>query len=82
MAAASHGGKCRERSDFIAPGYEAFLPADGWYEFRIDAAPEYTWTVATSHGAAGRSLIPAICRVLKVIAFDGQANRLLPGEES
>jgi len=50
---------------------------DSWYEFRIDAMPDYSWTVRTSHRAGPRSLIPLICDTLGILAFDGQANLLI-----
>jgi hypothetical protein len=53
---------------------------DTWYEFRIDAEPDYVWSVHTSHRTNTRKLIPVICDALGVIAFDGQALRLIqPG---
>src|SRR5689334_7924415 len=45
---------------------------DSWYEFRIDATPDYDWTIATSHRASTRSLVAVICNALGVVAFDGQ----------
>jgi len=53
---------------------------DIWYEFRIGAAPDHMWSVCASHQAATRQLIPAICRALGVVAFDGQAGTLIAGE--
>jgi hypothetical protein len=50
---------------------------DGWYEFRIDAAPDYAWSACTSHGARTRKVIPMICDTLGLLAFDGQANLLI-----
>jgi hypothetical protein len=52
---------------------------DTWYEFRIGEAPDHVWSVCTSHQAATRQLIPAICRALGVVAFDGQAGTLIVG---
>jgi hypothetical protein len=52
---------------------------DTWYEFRIGEASDYVWSVCTSHGATTRDLIPAICRALGVVAFDGQAGTLIAG---
>lgn len=46
---------------------------DGWYEFRVPATPDLCWTIHTSRRTATRSLVPAICRALGLIAFDGQA---------
>ena len=34
---------------------------DGWYEFRIGAEPDYSWSVYTSRRARARSLVPIIC---------------------
>lgn len=50
---------------------------DTWYEFRIGAEPDYSWSVCTSHGATRRSVVPAICDELGLLAFDGQANLLI-----
>lgn len=50
---------------------------DTWYEFRIGAAPDHVWSICTSHQATTRMLIPAICRALGVVAFDGQARTLI-----
>ena len=50
---------------------------DTWYEFRIDAEPDYVWSVYTSRRTNSRRLIPVICNALDVIAFDGQANLLI-----
>jgi hypothetical protein len=50
---------------------------DSWYEFRIDAAPDYMWSICTSHRAGTRNLVPIICDTLGVLAFDGQANLLI-----
>ena len=52
---------------------------DTWYEFRIGEAPDHVWSVCTSHQAATRQLVPAICRALEVVAFDGQAGTLIIG---
>jgi hypothetical protein len=50
---------------------------DSWYEFRIDAAADYMWSICTSHRAGTRNLVPIICDTLGVLAFDGQANLLI-----
>jgi hypothetical protein len=50
---------------------------DSWYEFRIEAAPDFSWTVRTSHRAGTRNLVPLICDTLGLLAFDGQANVLI-----
>ena len=50
---------------------------DSWYEFRIEAAPDYAWSVCTSHRAGTLNLVPVICDTLGVLAFDGQANLLI-----
>jgi hypothetical protein len=50
---------------------------DSWYEFRIEAAPDYAWSVCTSHRAGTRNLVPVICDTLGVLAFNGQANLLI-----
>jgi len=49
---------------------------DGWfgsldgddtrYEFRIDAEPDYAWSVHTSHRRRTQRLIPVICNALDV----------------
>lgn len=54
---------------------------DGWYEFRIGPVSDIAWSIATSHRAGSRSLVPRICAALDLIAFDGQANELVrPGD--
>lgn len=50
---------------------------DCWYEFRIEATPDYAWSIYTSHRAGTRNLVPVICDTLGVLAFDGQANLLI-----
>jgi len=50
---------------------------DTWYEFRIGAEPDYTWSVRTSHLTNTRSLVPLICDTLGLLAFDGQLNVLI-----
>jgi hypothetical protein len=50
---------------------------DTWYEFRIGAEPDYSWSVCTSHRASQRSVVPVICDMLGLLAFDGQANVLI-----
>ncbi|MFO1086901.1 MAG: hypothetical protein U1E21_20290 [Reyranellaceae bacterium] len=52
---------------------------DTWYEFRIGESPDYTWSICTSHRTDTRSLIPAICDALGVVAFDGQAGTMIVG---
>ena len=50
---------------------------DSWYEFRIEAAPDHSWSIHTSHRAGTRNLVPKICDTLGLLAFDGQANLLI-----
>jgi hypothetical protein len=50
---------------------------DSWYEFRIEATPDYSWSIRTSHRAGTRNLVPIICDTLSLLAFDGQANVLI-----
>jgi len=50
---------------------------DTWYEFRIGAEADYSWSVCTSHLATRRSVVPVICDRLGLLAFDGQANVLI-----
>jgi hypothetical protein len=50
---------------------------DSWYEFRIEAAPDTSWSISTSHRAGSRNLVPMICDTLGLLAFDGQANLLI-----
>ncbi len=57
--------------------FGALTGEDSWYEFRIEEAPDFSWTVRTSHRAGTRNLIPVICDTLGVLAFDGQANLLI-----
>ncbi len=51
--------------------------SDSWYEFRIGAEPDYSWSVCTSHRSNTRPLVPIICDTLGLLAFDGQANVLI-----
>lgn len=48
-----------------------------WYEFSVPAGPDHVWTIATSHGAFDRELVPLISAKLGLVAFDGQAMRLI-----
>jgi hypothetical protein len=57
--------------------FGSFESEDSWYEFRIEATPDYSWTVRTSHRAGTRNLVPVICDTLGLLAFDGQANLLI-----
>jgi hypothetical protein len=50
---------------------------DSWYEFRIEAATDFSWSIRTSHRAGSRNLVPVICDTLGLLAFDGQANVLI-----
>jgi len=50
---------------------------DSWYEFRIEEASDYSWSIRTSHRAGTRNLVPVICDRLGLLAFDGQANLLI-----
>ena len=50
---------------------------DTWYEFLIDATPDYAWSIRTSHLTRRRSLIQPICAALGLIAFDGQAGIII-----
>jgi hypothetical protein len=50
---------------------------ESWYEFRIEATPDYAWSICTSHRAGTRNLVPVICDTLGVLAFEGQANLLI-----
>jgi hypothetical protein len=50
---------------------------DSWYEFGIEAAADYSWSIRTSHRAGTRNLVPVICDTLGLLAFDRQANLLI-----
>jgi hypothetical protein len=50
---------------------------DTWYEFRIGAEPDYSWSICTSHLTSKRSVVPVICDTLGLLAFDGQSNALI-----
>jgi hypothetical protein len=50
---------------------------DTWYEFRIGAEPDYSWSGCTAHQASRRSVVPAICDEMGLLAFDGQLNVLI-----
>jgi hypothetical protein len=59
-------------------GWFGSLKGDhSWYEFRIEAAADYSWSISTSHRAGRRNLVPVICDTLGLLAFDGQANLLI-----
>jgi hypothetical protein len=57
--------------------FGALTGDDSWHEFRIEATPDYCWSVRTSHRAGPRNLVPKICDTLGLLAFDGQANLLI-----
>src|ERR1700759_2971851 len=50
---------------------------DSWYEFRIEAAADFSWSIRTSHRGGTRNLVPVICDTLGLLAFDGEANLLI-----
>jgi len=50
---------------------------DSWYEFRIEATADVSWSIWTSHRTGPRNLVPVICDTLGLLAFDGQANLLI-----
>jgi hypothetical protein len=50
---------------------------DTWYEFRVEATPDYAWSISSSHRAGARNLVPVICDTLGLLAFDGEANLLI-----
>jgi hypothetical protein len=50
---------------------------DSWYEFIIDEAADYSWSIRTSRRAGTRNLVPMICDTLGLLAFDGQVNLLI-----
>jgi len=50
---------------------------DGWYQFRLPSHVDWEWSIQTSRLATTRALIPVICKKLNVIAFDGQAMRIV-----
>jgi hypothetical protein len=50
---------------------------DSWYEFRIEASADTSWSIRTSHRAGPRNLVPVICDTLGLLAFDNQANVLI-----
>jgi hypothetical protein len=50
---------------------------DSWYEFIIDEAADYSWSIRTSRRAGTRNLVPRICDTLGLLAFDGQVNLLI-----
>src|ERR1700748_3856184 len=50
---------------------------DSWYEFRIEAEPDTSWSIRTSHRAGPRNLVPVICDTLGLLAYDGHANLLI-----
>lgn len=67
--------KWRQESD---GGWFGSLQADdSWYEFRIAAEADYSWSVCTSDRTSTRKLVPTICDRLGLLAFDGQINVLI-----
>jgi hypothetical protein len=50
---------------------------DSWYEFRIEAAADTSWSIRTSHRAGAHNLVPRICDTLGLLAFDSEANLLI-----
>jgi hypothetical protein len=50
---------------------------DAWYEFRIEAEADTSWSIRTSHRAGRHNLVPAICDTLGLLAFDNEANLLI-----
>ena len=50
---------------------------DSWYEFRIEAEADTSWSICTSHRSGTRNLVPVICDTLGLLAFDNQANLLI-----
>jgi hypothetical protein len=50
---------------------------DTWYEFRLREDADKMFSIRTSHLTRDRTLIPEICRELGLIAFDGQAGKLI-----
>ena len=50
---------------------------DTWYELRVRAEPDYSWSICTSHLTNRRRVVPLICDRLGLLAFDGQANVLI-----
>jgi hypothetical protein len=65
------------RSEADGGWFGALEGDDTWYEFRIGAEGDYSWSVCTSHLASQRSVVPAICDELGLLAFDGQLNVLI-----
>jgi hypothetical protein len=50
---------------------------DCWYEFRIEAEADTSWSIRTSHRAGPRNIVPMICDRLGQLAYDNQANVLI-----
>ena len=58
--------------------WEALTEDDhGRYEFHVGPEIKEAWSINTSHRTTTRSLIPRICKALGVIAFDGQAMKII-----
>ena len=65
------------RKDESGGWFGALDGDDSWYEFRIEAAADTSWSIRTSHRAGTRNLVPVICDTLGLLAFDGHANLLI-----
>jgi hypothetical protein len=50
---------------------------DGSYEFQVSTEPSQAWSIHASHRSSKRGAIPVICRALGLVAFDGQAMKLI-----
>jgi len=65
------------RNEYGGGWFGALKGDDSWYEFRIEAVPDTSWSIRTSHRAGTRNLVPVICDRLGLLAFDGRANLLI-----
>jgi hypothetical protein len=65
------------RSESDGGWFGSLQDDDTWYEFRIGASADYSWSVSTSHRATAGNVVPMICDQLGLLAFDGQANVLI-----
>lgn len=50
---------------------------DGYYEFQVSAEPSQAWSIHTSHRSSKHDAISLVCGALGLIAFDGQAMKLI-----
>lgn len=65
------------RKEEIGGWFGSLRDDDSWHEFRIEPAPDTSWSIRTSHCAGLRNIVPRICDTLGLLAYDGHANLLI-----